>query len=169
MAWPLSLSLTPPFLHTHRSWFWPAKGSGIYINVGKTRTFARRGEAARAGYGTHVLINRSKSISPTTGQVVLPRDPLPLDKAWLDQGLDLNYAARANLDGYDTVQLLRGNGVLFGDAGQTFPAFEIVRATDECVRGSVTGPCVSGLRRGFGATEECACDDRRHFVLQCAG
>lgn len=158
---------------TDGCWFWAARGSGIALNLGRTRAFRTRMEAARAGYGTHVLFNR------TGGKV-------EVSHARLDTGIDLNYAASAEREGYDTVQLLHGNGILFGDAGATSPAFEIVVSSSECVRSpqGLVGPCAatSRLRRAAVATngtagavsswaasasEPCDCRDEASFVLNC--
>ena len=146
-------------------WFWPARGSGIYLNIGRSPHFLRRTEAAHGGFGTFVLTNRSRG----------SRKPLPLSSAWLDPQIDTNYAAAARLAGYDSIQVLHANGILFGDAGATSPASEIVLATDDCVKGTaLTGPCLLGsssklLRRGLAASEPCACENTKHYALNCEG
>ena len=175
-------SLLPLARRTDGCWFWAARGSGIALNLGRTRAFRNRAEAARAGFGTHVLTNRSGG-------------KLELSHARLDTGVDLSYAVRAAREGYDSVQVLHGNGLLFGDSGATSPAFEVIVSSHECVRSpqGLSGPCAatSRLRRAritppssgaadavgerdgdvasrvVSAAGMCACRNEGSFVLNC--
>ena len=137
-------------------WFWPAKGSGIFVHLGRTAVMRDRHHAEESGYGVRAQVWLTKH--GRNGTVRL-------------RGNDCMYARAARDFGLDSLQVLRANRNVF--TGQkTSPVSEIVLTADGCVHPHriVTHACPPvPLRSGVGLRKQpCACSRNKHLtVLNC--
>ena len=136
-------------------WFWPAKGSGIFVNVGRTQIARHRAHAEELGYGA-----RTQVFNQQYGRNVTVRL----------RGNDCMYARVAHERQLDSVQIMRANRLVF--AGQnTEPVAELVIAAADCVHPTrlLTQACPPlELRTGVDAQKTCACyGARTHTLLNC--
>ena len=114
-------------------WFYIARGSGVFINVGRTLVFRTR-EKALATQGFGVWKNGVASYS------------------------DHNVAGAAARQGFRSVQLLFGNRFAIYARNKTFPTHELILAHSACMQQPAKTPCVpAALRAGWQATLPCTC------------
>lgn len=127
-------------------WFYPARGAGVFVHVGRTQVFRTRNEAvATPGFG-------NATISMAAGGVEI--------------GHDHNLARGAEAKGFDSVQVLHGNAkVIYGGATTTASlaahptsARELILATRACMTSPAKSPCVAETTlTGWGASRPCRC------------
>lgn len=134
--------LFPEGSSSYGCWFLAARGSGIFVRVGRTLGFETKDDAMRA-FGRH-------------------REGRHPD--------DLHFAHATRSRGYHSLQVLRGNALPFG--AKTAPAYELVVATAPCMDSPHPLPsgCVPvETRTGRRASRPCLCDhSNRTEVLNCA-
>ena len=127
-------------------WLWPARGSGVYVSVGKSLTFRKRIHAIRAaGFGVwkpERMANGSK------------RSRLQYSDSRIAQG-----GARR---GYTSVQMLYGNPFVIYGGGMTNPTRELVLAHPVCIEQRVAQrtaclPDGIPMRQGWRAKLPCKC------------
>mmetsp|Transcript_71264 Transcript_71264/g.118434 ORF Transcript_71264/g.118434 Transcript_71264/m.118434 type:complete len:391 (+) Transcript_71264:118-1290(+) len=139
-------------------WFWPAKGSGVWLNVGDTLGYSSRKSALLAA---HLSASKNRSLAH-----------LPLND---DSGLSRYTISQGKL----TLQILWGVGNMMGGSPITNPASELIvsqgccgnPATNRSVRRPLSSACPPkevGLRAGWNATLSCFCDTKLP-VLNCQG
>lgn len=134
-------------------WLLRARGSGVYVNVGRTLALRARSDAFAAGFG-HGLGRRAQR----------PRYP----------GDDLHFASHTAARGFDSLQTLFGNPSPLG-AKSGVPAYELVLTATGCMDRPtpIAGGCVPvPLRTGWSASRPCApCNESANdfAVLNCAG
>ena len=137
-------------------WLYAARGSGVFVHVGRTRVFRTRHEAiTTSGFGNATL--------EQVGRTII--------------GHDHNLARGAKALGYDSVQILYGNkNVIYGDAAHATdaasglwrqgrgvrlgfqPMRELVLATRACMTEPALTQCVPEMTRtGWRATRPCHC------------
>jgi len=126
-------------------WFYPAVGSGVWVNVGSTRVWPSRTEAIRSAIGRDRRPGRS-SIEKETAIVRNAVD-----------------------EGRQSVQLLNSVAGVFTQNGA--PLSELILMYDACMRGAqqlltACVPAVVPLRGGFRADRPCECDLQQP-VLNC--
>ena len=137
-------------------WFWPARGSGIYVNVGRSQVLRSRSDAEHSGFGARAVVFNAKYGRNVTVRM---------------RGNDCMFARVARDLHLDSVQVLRANRQVF--TGQsTAPAFELVLAAPACTHPSEVlqhaCPPVT-LRAGERAQKTCACSSAAEYaVLNCA-
>ena len=141
-------ALQPPF----------TRGTGIFINTGKSMRFWTRGEAnlffrGNGSWSAGTWKALGRGIGREKDGVFFSEKPRVKSK--MDDGL---WAAKANSMGYDTVQLLRG--------ADHMP--EMIVSRKECLSQKdpiLTCPPIE-LRTGEHATKECRCSNKR-TILNC--
>ena len=138
-------------------WFWPMRGSGIFVNVGRS------------------LCAGSKANAATMLQVE-PHDHTFAAALWKQ-----NYSSLQILKGATDY-----GGRRRGFHVKTSPTFEIIHVGPGCftpgpnvsntsrmkVIRPIVGPCVSAavpLRTGWNATQSCSCDEIATPLLNCLG
>lgn len=175
------------------AWFYPVRGSGVWLNVGRTASYAGVGDFERAlRPRVNPLLLRHMPPGKTGWREVqgaflrcngeaegagagrpsgagAPPHAASAKRPWFECAPDLFHAAAVRASRYDSAQRRSTHGRTVGFIERqvhTSPAHEIVVATGESSvpRGARSG-CVGGLRAGWRASRPCACLDDP--VLNC--
>lgn len=127
-------------------WFYPARGSGVFVHVGRTHVFRTRDEAlSTPGFGNATIIRPG----PRAGGVYI--------------GHDHNLARGAEAKGFDSVQVLHGNTKVIHGGGASPAAHktsarELILATRACMTSPAKSPCVAETTlTGWRASRPCRC------------
>ena len=144
---PCDAEMFPEGSRGYGCWLVPAIGSGVFVNVGRTAAFSSRREARLAGLRFSV---RS------------------------DPRLDELIGNSTRTSGFDSLQLLRGNSLPYGE--RTLRASELLLVAAGCMERltPLPGVCVPvQLRSGWQAKVACSCQDsvggERAHTLNCEG
>ena len=138
-------------------WLWPARGSGIFVHIGRTLIFHSRPHAEESGFGVKARVYNRKHGFNVTVRL---------------RGNDCMYARVARERHLDSLQILHANRNIF--TGQkTEPASELVLTAPGCVHTNrlLTHACPPvELRAGLAAAYPCTCSaDQADTVLNCLG
>ena len=156
-------------MHDVGCWFFPAVGSGIYVNVG--RSFVA--DVETDVYGAQNTFKKAfdawAGAHPAAAAPVLERHPFRISRGRFHREV---FPAQAAVMGLDSIQI--GEDVpgkrwapLRGSAAHA----QMVLTTPACMHGSTPlGACPrTKLRLGWNASRPCTCINAGEWVLNCAG
>ena len=124
-------------------WFYPARGTGVWVHTGSTMVWPTWGSAWQ-------------TVKETIGERVHD---------------DARFAGVAASRGHDSFQIIRSHGRVWGweELNETAPSHELVIARPACMHGvgRLHGCVPVELRTGLNASRPCGCDVERHDLVQC--
>ena len=116
-------------------WFWHAKGTGVFVNVGRSLRVANRCDAHKA-----------LGISRLNGSAV---------DAWCDNPPgDRLYCERARKRGYDSIQIAQSHGI---------HSPELIMCSGKCMTQTIMGACPP-LDMQDASGQKCKCEEDRGAI-----